>query len=43
MEYETEGLDSDNEVVDKEVISTELKGYSLRNPPNVNYSDKIST
>ena len=34
---------SDNEVVDKEVLNPESKGYSLRNPPNVNYSDKRST
>ena len=43
MDSETEGVDSVNEVVDKKVLPPERKGYILRNPPNVNYSDKIST
>ena len=43
MGYETEGVDSDNEGVDNKVLPPEIKGYSLRNPPNVNYSDKRAT
>ena len=43
VEYETEGVDSDNEVVDKKVLPPERKWYILRNPPNVNYSDKRAT
>ena len=43
MDSETEGVDSDNEGVDKKVLPTERKGYILRNPPNVNYSDKRAT
>ena len=43
VESETEGVDSDNEVVDNKVIPPEIKGYILRNPPNVNYSDKRAT
>ena len=42
MDSETEGLDSDNEVVDNKVLPHDIKGYILRNPPNVNYSDKIA-
>ena len=40
---ETEGVYSYNEVVDKKVLPPERKGYSLRNPLSVNYSDKRST
>ena len=29
--------------MDNKVIHTERKGYILRNPPNVNYSDKRAT
>ena len=43
VDSETEGVDSDNEVVDNKVLPTEIKGYILKNPPNFNYSDKIST
>ena len=43
MDSETEGLDSDNEGLNKEVLPPEIKGYSLSNPPNVNYSDKRAT
>ena len=43
VESETEGADLDNEEVDKEVLPPDRKGYSLRNHPNVNYSDKRST
>ena len=43
MDSKTEGMGSDNEVVDNEVLPPERKVYILRNPPNVNYSDKIST
>ena len=42
VESETEGVDSDNEGVDNKVLPPERKGYILRNPPNVNYSDKRS-
>ena len=42
-EREIEGVESDNEVVDKKVLPPERKGYILRNPPNVNYSDKRTT
>ena len=37
---ETQGVDSNNEGVESEVLTPERKGYRLRNPPNVNYSDK---
>ena len=43
MEYETEEVDSDNEGVDNKVLTPERTGYILRNPPNFNYSEKIST
>ena len=43
VESETEGVDSDNKVVKKKVITPERKGYILRNPHNVNYSDKRAT
>ena len=43
VESETEGMDSDNEGVDNEVLPPKIKGYILSNPPNVNYSYKIST
>ena len=43
VDSETEGMDSDNEVVYNEVLTTEIKECILRNPPNVNYSNKIST
>ena len=33
-------MDSENEGADNEVLPPERKGYSLRNPLNVNYSDK---
>ena len=36
-------MDSYNEVVDNEVLPPDRKGYILRNPPNVNYIDKIAT
>ena len=37
---ENEGVDSDNEGVENKVLPLDRKGYILRNPPNVNYSDK---
>ena len=43
VDSETKGVDSYNEVVDKKVLPTDRKGYILRNPPNVNYSDKRAT
>ena len=43
MDSETEGVDSENEVVDKKVLPPERKGYILRNPTNVNYSNKRTT
>ena len=42
-ERKIEGVDSDNEGEDNEVLSTERKGYRLRNPSNVNYRDKRAT
>ena len=41
-ERKIEEVESYNEVVDREVPPLHRKGYSLRNPPNVNYSDKIA-
>ena len=43
VDSETEGVDSDNKGVDNEVLLPERKWSSLRNPPNINYSDKRST
>ena len=43
VDSETEGVDSDNEGVEKKVLPPERKWYILRNPPNVNYSDKRAT
>ena len=43
MESETEGVDSDNEGLEKEVLPPDIKVYIISNPPNVNYSDKRST
>ena len=43
VDSETEGVESDNEGVYNKVLHHERKGYILRNPPNVNYSDKRST
>ena len=43
VDSETEGVDSDNEGVDNKVLPPERKGYILRNPPNVNYSDRRAT
>ena len=43
MDSETEGVESDNEVVDNKVLTPERKGYSLRTPSNVNYSDNRDT
>ena len=43
VDSETEGVDSENEGVDNEVLPPERKGYSLRNPPNFNCSDKRAT
>ena len=40
---ETEGVESENEGVDNKVLPPERKGCILRNPPNINYSDKRST
>ena len=42
-DYETEGVVSDNEGVDKKVLHPEIKGWILSKPPNVNYSDKTAT
>ena len=36
-------MDSDNEGVYNKVIPPDRKVYSLKNPPNVNYSDKRAT
>ena len=43
VESETEGVDSENEGVYNKVLHPERKGYILRNPHNVNYSDKRAT
>ena len=43
VDSETEGVDSDNEGVENKILPPERKGYTLSNPPNVNYSDKRST
>ena len=43
MDSETEGVKSDNEGVYNKVLTTDIKGYILRNPLNVNYSDKRAT
>ena len=43
MDSETERVDSDNEVVYDKFLSPERKCYSLRNPPNFNYSYKRAT
>ena len=34
MDSETERVDSDNEGVEKKVLTPERKGYIIRNPPN---------
>ena len=36
-------MESNNDVVDNKVFPPERKFYSLRNPPNINYSDKRAT
>ena len=33
VEFETEGVDSNNEGVYNKVLPPEIKGYTLRNPP----------
>ena len=43
MYSETGGLESENEGVYNKVIPPQRKGYSLRNPPNLNYSEKRAT
>ena len=43
MYSETEGVESDNEGIYNKVLPPKRKGCSLRNPPNVNYSDKRAT
>ena len=43
VESETEAVDSDNEELDNKVLPPERKGYIIRNPTNVNYSDKRAT
>ena len=43
VDSETEGVDSDNEGVDNKFLPPERKWCILRNSPNVNYSDKMST
>ena len=43
MDSETEGVESYNEVAYNKVLPPERKGCILRNPPNVNYSDKRAT
>ena len=43
VESETEVVDSDNKGVDNKVLPPGRKGCILRNPPNVNYSDKRAT
>ena len=40
---ETEEVESENEGVDNGAILPKITGYILRNPPNVNYSEKRST
>ena len=42
-ERKIEGVDSDTEGVENKVLPPERKVYILRNPPNVNYSDKRGT
>ena len=43
MESETEGVESDNEGAGEKFLPPERKGYTLRNPLNVNYSDNRAT
>ena len=43
VDSETEVVDSENDVLDNEFLPTDIKGYILRKPPNVNYSDKRAT
>ena len=43
MDSKTEGVDSDNEGVDKKVLPPERKGFILSKSPNDNYSDKRAT
>ena len=43
MDSETEVVDSYNEEMYNEVLPPERKGYSLKNPLNVNYSNKRAT
>ena len=43
MDSETEVVESDNELLDNEVLPPELKGYIPRNPTNISSSNKIST
>ena len=43
VDSETEGVESYNKGADNKLLPPEIKGYILRNPPNVNYSDKRAT
>ena len=43
LDSETEGVDSYNEILDNKVLPPERKGYSISNPPGVNYSGKRYT
>ena len=43
VDFETEGVDSYNEVVENKVLTPERKVYRLSKPPNANYSDKRAT
>ena len=36
---ENEGVESENEVVENKFLTSELKGYFLRNTPTINYND----
>ena len=42
-ESETEGMNLENEGVENEVLPPEKILYSLKNPPNVNNSNKRAT
>ena len=42
VDFENEGMDSYNEGVDNKFLHPEKKGYILKNPPDINYSNKIS-
>ena len=43
VDSENEGVESDSEGVENEVLTSDRKGYSLKNHHNGNYSDKRDT